>query len=93
METPFKIQWTDYLQYRAKLRGFDLSILEEILRHSTERYYDTETGRKIVVGNHKKELLLIAYEVDENVLTPVTVHTITRQQVNFRLKTERFIYE
>ncbi len=47
METPLEIQWTDYLQNRAKLRGFDLPVLEEILRHSTERYYYVETGRRI----------------------------------------------
>ena len=38
------IVWTDYMRYRAKLRGFDLEKLEQIVTHSTERYYDTETG-------------------------------------------------
>jgi hypothetical protein len=28
------IAWTDYLKYRAALRGFDLGRLEEIIRHS-----------------------------------------------------------
>ncbi|CAD5962445.1 hypothetical protein NO2A_03738 [Planktothrix agardhii] len=29
-----KIVWSDYIQYRATLRGFDLEQIEEILRFS-----------------------------------------------------------
>lgn len=35
------IIWTDYMKYRAELRGFELSKVENILRHSVERYLDT----------------------------------------------------
>jgi hypothetical protein len=45
------IIWTDYLKYRVALRGFDLEKLEAIVRHSTERYFDTETERHVVVGD------------------------------------------
>ncbi len=88
-----KIIWTDYMQYRAKLRGFDLVKLEGIVAHATERYYDTETGRAVVIGHHDRDLVILPYETAENVITPVTVHTTTRQQINFRLKTGRFINE
>jgi len=43
------IIWTAYLKYRAALRGFDLGKLEDIIRYSPERYFDTETGRHVVV--------------------------------------------
>jgi hypothetical protein len=46
------IYWTNYLKYRAGLRGFDLKKLEDIIRHSAERYFDTETERHLVVGRH-----------------------------------------
>jgi len=36
------IVWTDYMKYRANLRGFDLAKIEDILRYSTERYFDTQ---------------------------------------------------
>jgi len=55
------IHFTEYLQYRAKIRGFDLKQLEDILRYSPERYYDTETGRSIVVGKYQDKLILISY--------------------------------
>lgn len=87
------VVWTDYMRYRAKLRGFDLEKLEQIVTHSIERYYDTETGRAVVVGRHDKKLVIVPYEATENEITPVTVHSTTRQQVNFRLKTGRFVNE
>lgn len=87
------IVWAEYLQYRAELRGFDLARLERIIRHSSERYFDTETGRTIVVGRHNKQLVIIPYEVDEDNIIPVTVHIITRQQIRFRLQTGRFTNE
>lgn len=85
-----QIVWSDYLQYRAQLRGFDLDKIEEILRYSDERYYDTETGRLIAVGKHDNQLVIIPYERENEIVTPVTIHATTRQQIQFRLKHERF---
>ena len=84
------IIWTDYLKYRVALRGFDLETLEAIVRTSSERYHDAETGRTVVVGRHDKRLVLIPYDVHGGIVTPVTVHAITRQQIRFRLRTGRF---
>ena len=30
MDTPVEIVWTDYMQHRARLRGFDLAKIERI---------------------------------------------------------------
>jgi hypothetical protein len=65
------IIWTDYLKYRAALRGFDLEKLEAIVRHSTERYFDTETDRHVVVGRHNLQLVIIPYDSDSDTITPV----------------------
>jgi hypothetical protein len=83
------IVWTEYLQYRAKLRGFDLTMLEYVVRHSGERYLDTETRLTVVVGRHGRELVMIPYEASGDTITPVTVHAITRQQIRFRLRAGR----
>ena len=85
--------WTNYMQYRAKLRGFDLVQLELIMTRSTERYYDTETGRVIVVGRYENALVMIPCDASESGITPVTVHATTRQQINFRIKTGRLTNE
>ena len=87
------INWTDYLRYRAGLRGFDLAKLERIIRHSSERYFDTETGRSIVVGRHGRKLVMIPYEMKGDLIEPVTVHATTHHQIQFRLRTGRFIHE
>ena len=82
------------MQYRAELRGFDLSILEKIIKFSGERYNDTVTGSQIVVGKHNQELVMIPYEINKDSITPLTVHTTTRQQIKFRLISGRLvIYE
>jgi len=49
-ESRIEIVWTDYMKYRARLRGFDLAKIEHIVRYSGERYFDTVTGRLITVG-------------------------------------------
>ena len=87
------IKWTEYLKYRAKIRGLDLDRLEHIIRHSSERYFDTETRRHVVVGRHIDQLVMIPFETHQEVVTPITVHAITRQQIRFRLNTGRFTNE
>ena len=87
------IEWTEYLKHRAAIRGFDLEKLEHIIRHSSERYFDTETGRHVAVGKHDEQLVMIPYETEQEVITPVTVHATTRQQIRFRLNTGRFTNE
>lgn len=84
------IVWTDYLQYKARLRGFDLVKLEHIVRHSSERYFDTDSGRSVAIGRHDQQLVMLPYDEEDNTITPVTVHVTTRQQIRFRLQTGRF---
>ncbi len=86
-----EIIWTSYLRYRTTQRGFDLDLIENILRFSSERYYDIETERTIAVGKHNERLVLIPYDKSVNTITPITIHATTRQQIRFRLKTGRFI--
>jgi hypothetical protein len=86
-----KIVWTDYLKYRIKLRGFEPGIIEEIVRYGNERYFDTSTYRKLVIGKHNKTLVLIPYDTtEEDTVTPVTIHATTRQQINYRVKSGRY---
>ena len=75
------IVWIEYLLFRTQQRGFDLEELEHIMRSSTERYFDTQTLRRIVIGRCGHVLVLIAYEEDDAAITPVTVHPVTRWQI------------
>lgn len=84
-----EVIWTDYLRYRAELRGFNLSSIEQILLFSDERYFDTATQRMIAVGRDGDQLVTVPYEQEGETVTPVTIHATTRQQINFRLRTGR----
>jgi hypothetical protein len=79
IKTMPKIVWSDYMKYRAKLRGFSLEKIEEILRYSSERYFDNGTHRMVVVGKHENRLVIIPYDKDGDTIVPVTIHAITRQ--------------
>jgi hypothetical protein len=89
MEKP-TVYWTEYMQHRLKLRGFDLAAVEHILRYSSERYVDTVTGRVVAIGRHEKLLVMIPYERKVNTISPVTIHTTSRQQINSRVRSGRF---
>ena len=84
------VVFTDYLRFRAGLRGFDLDAVGEIVLHSTERYEDTVSGRQVAVGPYGNGLALIPYEVDADAIIPVTVHMTSRQQIRYRLRSGRF---
>ena len=87
------IKWTEYMLYRSRLRGFDLAEVERVLRHSTERYVDTVTGSLVAVGRSGTQLIMVPYVCEGKVLTPITVHTTSRQQINVRVRSERFKHE
>lgn len=84
------IIWTDYLRHRALARGFDLAVIERILRFSSERYFDTVTHRLVAVGRHGNRLVMVPYEQKRDTVALITIHATTRQQVNVRLHTGRF---
>ena len=85
-----RIVWTDYLRHRAQLRGFDLETIENIVRFSDERYFDTSTQRMVAIGRQGSLLVMIPYDEDGDTATPVTVHATTRQQISLRLRAGRF---
>ncbi|MBI1297701.1 hypothetical protein GC175_22425 [bacterium] len=88
-----KIIWTEYMLYRIGLRGFDRARIENILTYSSERYFDNETRRSVVVGKHNNLWVLVPYEMDGDSIVPITVHAITRQQVNMRVNLGRLVHE
>jgi hypothetical protein len=86
-----EVVWTDYFKYRVKLRGFNLKNVEEILRYSNERYYDSVTERLVVVGKDASVMVVIPYEKqDDSAITPITIHATNRQQIRYRVKSGRY---
>ena len=88
-----QIYWTEYMRYRVSLRHFDLAHIEHIVRYSDERYMDMVTGSYVVIGCYEGILILVPYEIEGNVITPITVHATTRAQITARLRSGRFTNE
>ena len=89
----FSIMWSEYMKYGVHLREFRLSKVEDIIKYSEEKYFDSATHRMIVIGKHDDRLVMIPYETKGDKIIPITIHATTRQQINFRIKTGRFRYE
>lgn len=88
-----RILWTDYFLYRASERNLDLSQIEKILRYSSERYIDTDTGSHMAIGSMGTHVILVAYDVTEDCYEAITAHATNRQQISFRLKSGRNRHE
>lgn len=88
-----KVVWSAYMKFRVAHRGYDLARIEEIVRFSEERYFDTVTHRLVVVGMHDDRLVAIPIEREGDAIIPVTIRATRRQQIRFRLRTGRFIHE
>ena len=82
--------WSAYFRHRARSRGFDLEVVENIVSLSPERYFDTASHRTVAVGRHRDRLLVVPFETEGDRIIPVTVHATSRQQINFRLRTGRY---
>jgi hypothetical protein len=89
------IHYTEYILDRMAFRHVPQQVVEGILLTAIERYFDNETGRFIAVqrvryqGRYKR--LAVAYEEDGDEITAVTVHTITKRQIQARMKRQRWV--
>ena len=79
------------MKYKAQIRGFSLEKIEHVVLSSSERYYDTLNSRMVAIGKHDTRVVLIPYEKQGEDIIPVTIHATTRQQINFRIKTWRYV--
>ena len=82
-----QVRWMGYAVMRAARRGFPQAAVEQILLHSTERYAEPATGRRVAIGRIARALVLVVYETDgPDTLVPVTMHTTTRRQIASRVQ-------
>jgi hypothetical protein len=88
------ITFTEYFEDKIKIRNIPADGVRKILQGSNERYYDTETGRLVKIGRTRiKNLnlsLAIIYEENDEIIV-VTAHTVSRNQINTRIKNKRWI--
>jgi len=81
-----------------KLRdmGHDVITLQEAgyagqsLPDETVLRYASDDGRILLTINRNR-LILIPYEENDDIITPVTIHETDRKQINFRIRNGRFV--
>ena len=89
------IHFTEYMLDRMEFRHISQQVVEGILHTAIEHYFDIETGRFIAVqrvryqGSYKR--FVVAYEEKGDEMTVVTVHTVTKRQVQARIKRQRWV--
>jgi hypothetical protein len=78
-----------------EFRHVPLQVVEKVLLTAIERYFDNETGRFMAVqriryqGSYKR--LAVVYEEKGDEITAVTVHTVTKRQIQARIQRQRWI--
>jgi len=89
------IHYTEYMLDRMAFRNVPQQVVEGILLTAIERYFDNETGRFIAVqrvsyqGRYKR--FAVVYEEMGDEITAVTVHTVTKRQIQARMKRQRWV--
>lgn len=88
---------TDHLKSRLKLRNISGSIVENIFKESQEFYWDNLRNHHVAVGQAqykgKMRKMLVAYDKIGNTIEFITVHPITAEEIDQRVKSGRWMYE
>lgn len=92
-----KLVYTDHLKTRLKQRGIPTKMVREIFENGQEHYWDELRSRHIVVAivvyKGKLRKVLAAYDRIGSRAEIVTIHPITDEDIQQRLKSGRWIYE
>lgn len=92
-----KLVYTDHLKTRLKQREIPLKIVREIFENGQENYWDELRSRHIVVATvvYKGKLrkVLAAYDRIGSRTEVVTIHPITDEEIQQKLKSGRWSHE
>lgn len=92
-----EIRYSDHLRFKLRVREIPERIPEWIYRESRQRYYNHHSLRRIAVMEvryfQRRTLMMIAYDHLPDHVEIVTIHPITQDQIQDRLRTGRWTYE
>ena len=91
-----KVTYSAHLQFRMNVRKTPEQMPESIYRNSTQRYDNHHTLRRIAIQEvyyqHRRTLMMIAYDQFPDYAEVITIHTITRQQIREHLRIGRWTH-
>ena len=89
-----KIEYSDHIENRLRLRRIDRDLPKKIFEQAQERYLDKATGHFIAVMNidlyNKQRDVMIAYITDEKRTTLLTIHPLKYGQKENRVLNGRW---
>lgn len=92
-----EIRYSDHLRFKLRVRDIPGQVPERIYRESRQRYDNHHTLRHIAVMqvhyHRHRTLMMIAYDRRADHVEIVTIHPITKDQIQERLRTGRWTYE
>lgn len=92
-----EVKYSDHLRFRIRVRGIPEPMPEQIYRESKQHYYNHHTLRHIAIMEvhyrQRRTLMMIAYDQMPDHVEIITIHPITRDQIQERLRTGRWTHE
>jgi hypothetical protein len=89
-----KVEYSKHIKNRMKLRRMEYDLPKRIFEEAEERYFDEETGYFIavirVVLYEKKREVMVAYSIEDDYATLLTIHPLKKGQKENRIKTGRW---
>jgi len=90
-----KIRYTDHLKVRLRVRGIPRSLPRVIYAGAKSKYRDVAAAHFIALGRApyggKERLFIVAYDITGDGVEIVTIHPISRAQVESRVKSGRWV--
>ncbi len=88
-----EVKYSRHLQFRMGMRKIPAGMPEQIYRESKQRYYNHHTFRHIAVMQvhylRRRTLMMIAYDQFAEYAEILTIHPITRKQIQNRIREGR----
>lgn len=92
-----KVIYSKHLCFKMQQRDISESVPGRIYRESTQRFYNHHSLRQIAVSEvfyrQRKVLMMIAYDQMPDEVEIITIHPITREQIQDRLRSGRWTHE
>lgn len=92
-----KLILIDHLKSRLKLRGVSEKTVKNIFNKSQGFYWDSLRNHYIAVSQikykGKTRKMLVAYDKILDAVELITVHPVTDEEIDRRIKSGRWVYE
>ena len=90
-----KVKYTSHLKVKMAVRGFPKDLPEIVFRGAESRFRDEITGHHVALKEAsyagKRRLIMVAYDIKDDVVEIISVHPIGGKQVEARINSGRWV--